>query len=107
MTKRRESPTDKSKKGDEARKGDCTMKATNTALPSIVTRAEWLAARKELLAKEKDLTRHRDAVNAARRRLPMVRIDKEPRPDTARAAGGLGGAARAQRRPIHGMAAAP
>ncbi len=45
--------------------------------PSVVSRAEWLGARKELLAKEKDLTRHRDAVNAERRRLPMVRIDKE------------------------------
>ncbi len=47
------------------------------AHPKIVSRHEWLAARKELLAKEKELTRQRDAVNAARRRLPMVRIDKE------------------------------
>jgi predicted dithiol-disulfide oxidoreductase (DUF899 family) len=44
--------------------------------PEVVARAEWLAARKELLAKEKELTRHQDEVNAARRRLPMVRIDK-------------------------------
>jgi predicted dithiol-disulfide oxidoreductase (DUF899 family) len=43
----------------------------------IVSRAEWLSARKELLAKEKELTRHRDAVNAERRRLPMVRIEKD------------------------------
>jgi predicted dithiol-disulfide oxidoreductase (DUF899 family) len=34
--------------------------------PKIASRAEWLNARKELLAKEKELTRHRDAVNAAR-----------------------------------------
>jgi predicted dithiol-disulfide oxidoreductase (DUF899 family) len=42
--------------------------------PGVVSRAEWLAARKALLAREKELTRHRDTVNAARRRLPMVRI---------------------------------
>jgi predicted dithiol-disulfide oxidoreductase (DUF899 family) len=45
--------------------------------PKIVSRAKWLNARKELLAKEKELTRHRDAVNAARRRLPMVKIEKD------------------------------
>jgi predicted dithiol-disulfide oxidoreductase (DUF899 family) len=44
--------------------------------PSIVSRAEGLAARKALLARENELTRHRDAVNAERRRLPMVRIAK-------------------------------
>jgi predicted dithiol-disulfide oxidoreductase (DUF899 family) len=43
----------------------------------VVSRAEWLAARKALLAKEKELTRHRDAVNAERRRLPMVKIEKD------------------------------
>jgi predicted dithiol-disulfide oxidoreductase (DUF899 family) len=45
------------------------------ARPPIALRAGWLAARKELLAEEKALTRHRDEVNAKRRRLPMVRID--------------------------------
>jgi predicted dithiol-disulfide oxidoreductase (DUF899 family) len=45
-------------------------------LPDVVSREEWLAARKELLVKEKALTRARDRVNADRRRLPMVRIDK-------------------------------
>ncbi len=53
------------------------MTLTDTALPEVVSRDEWLAARKALLAKEKALTRQRDAVNAARRRLPMVRIDKQ------------------------------
>src|SRR3954463_10554153 len=48
-------------------------------LPEVVTRDEWLVARKELLAKEKELTRTRDALSAERRRLPMVRIDKEYR----------------------------
>src|SRR2546428_605983 len=46
-------------------------------LPRIVPRDEWLGARKRLLAKEKELTRARDALNAERRTLPMVKIDKE------------------------------
>ncbi|GAA2629627.1 DUF899 domain-containing protein [Actinomadura fulvescens] len=45
-------------------------------LPDVVSREEWLTARKRLLAKEKELTQARDRVNADRRRLPMVRIDK-------------------------------
>jgi predicted dithiol-disulfide oxidoreductase (DUF899 family) len=45
--------------------------------PPIVLRDEWLAARKELLAEEKALSRQRDAINARRRELPMVEIDKE------------------------------
>ena len=53
------------------------MKAANIELPRVVTRAEWLGARQELLAKEKELTRRRDALNAERRRLPMVRIGKD------------------------------
>jgi predicted dithiol-disulfide oxidoreductase (DUF899 family) len=43
---------------------------------TIVTRDEWIAARKELLIKEKALTRAQDSLSAERRRLPMVRIDK-------------------------------
>jgi predicted dithiol-disulfide oxidoreductase (DUF899 family) len=46
-------------------------------LPQIVSREEWLTARKQLLAKEKAATRARDALNAERRRLPMVRIEKD------------------------------
>jgi predicted dithiol-disulfide oxidoreductase (DUF899 family) len=49
---------------------------TMTNLPDVVSRDEWLAARRELLAREKELTRQRDQLNADRRRLPMVRIDK-------------------------------
>jgi predicted dithiol-disulfide oxidoreductase (DUF899 family) len=45
-------------------------------LPEVVSADEWLAARRELLAKEKAVTRARDEVNAERRRLPMVRITK-------------------------------
>jgi predicted dithiol-disulfide oxidoreductase (DUF899 family) len=38
--------------------------------PKIVSREEWLVARKKLLAREKQLTRERDAVAAERRQLP-------------------------------------
>jgi predicted dithiol-disulfide oxidoreductase (DUF899 family) len=44
--------------------------------PSVVSQDEWLAARKELLAKEKQLTRQRDAVSAQRRELPWVKVEK-------------------------------
>ncbi|MDF3301971.1 DUF899 domain-containing protein [Streptomyces tropicalis] len=47
------------------------------ALPDIVPREQWRAAREELLLKEKAATRARDALNAERRRLPMVEIDTE------------------------------
>ena len=47
------------------------------SLPPIVSRDEWLVARKALLAKEKEFTHQRDALSAERRRLPMVEIDKE------------------------------
>lgn len=53
------------------------MRTNNNHLPKVVTRDEWLVARKELLAKEKEATRIRDALNAERRRLPMVGIDKD------------------------------
>jgi predicted dithiol-disulfide oxidoreductase (DUF899 family) len=53
------------------------MKKKTRALPKVVTRAKWQAARKKLLIKEKQATRVRDARNAQRRRLPMVRIEKD------------------------------
>jgi len=45
--------------------------------PEIVSEAEWHVARKDLLTREKEFTRQRDALSAARRQLPMVKIDKE------------------------------
>ena len=45
--------------------------------PKVVSENEWLAARKELLAEEKAMTRARDALSAKRRELPMVKIEKE------------------------------
>jgi len=46
-------------------------------LPKVVSRDEWRAAREALLVKEKEHTRARDALNAERRRLPMVQVEKE------------------------------
>lgn len=48
-----------------------------TGYPRVATREEWLAERKRLLAKEKGLTALRDKVNADRRRLPMVKVDRD------------------------------
>ncbi|MDQ6772183.1 MAG: DUF899 domain-containing protein [Candidatus Dormibacteraeota bacterium] len=45
--------------------------------PQVASRDEWLVARRELLAKEKEASRARDALSAERRRLPMMRIDKD------------------------------
>src|SRR5215510_3269052 len=45
--------------------------------PKIVSRAEWLEARKALLAREKELTRLRDELAAERRTLPWVRVEKQ------------------------------
>ncbi len=53
------------------------MTESQTNLPRVVSQNEWLAARKELLAKEKEATRARDALRAERQALPMVEIEKE------------------------------
>jgi predicted dithiol-disulfide oxidoreductase (DUF899 family) len=45
--------------------------------PPIVSPREWDAAREELLVKEKELTRARDALAAERRRMPMMAVEKE------------------------------
>jgi predicted dithiol-disulfide oxidoreductase (DUF899 family) len=49
----------------------------------IVSREEWLAERIKLLAEEKEFTRRRDRLSAARRALPWVRVEKEYVFDTA------------------------
>lgn len=43
----------------------------------IVSRDEWLAARQELLRKEKEFTRLRDQLSAERRALPWVKVEKD------------------------------
>ena len=45
--------------------------------PPTVTAEEWTAAREELLVKEKEMTRARDALAAERRRMPWLAVDKE------------------------------
>ena len=44
---------------------------------TVGTRDEWLAARKELLAREKEHTRRGDALARDRRELPWVRVEKD------------------------------
>jgi predicted dithiol-disulfide oxidoreductase (DUF899 family) len=46
------------------------MSNSNIEHPRVVSREEWLAARKQLLSKEKGLTRLRDQLSAERRALP-------------------------------------
>ncbi|PZS23670.1 MAG: DUF899 domain-containing protein [Pseudonocardiales bacterium] len=45
--------------------------------PELVSREQWLTARRELLVREKEATRARDELSAARRALPMVELDSE------------------------------
>ncbi|TCD16407.1 DUF899 domain-containing protein [Oricola cellulosilytica] len=44
-------------------------------MENLVSREEWIEARKSLLAREKAFTRDRDALSRARREMPMVRVD--------------------------------
>lgn len=52
------------------------MTAIQTEAPRVVSRAEWLTARKALLQQEKELTYRREELAQARRQLPRVRINK-------------------------------
>lgn len=45
--------------------------------PPLVSPQEWQTARPQLLVKEKELTRARDALAAERRRMPWVAVEKE------------------------------
>ena len=45
-------------------------------MPPVVSPQEWEAAREELLVKEKEVTRARDALAADRRRMPRMAVDK-------------------------------
>jgi predicted dithiol-disulfide oxidoreductase (DUF899 family) len=59
------------------RKAALDAKELIMTLPDVVTREDWLESRERLLGLEKEDTRRRDALNAERRRLPMVRIEKQ------------------------------
>src|SRR6266852_8072618 len=52
------------------------MTTNDVPHPPIVSKGPWLKERKKLLAHEKALTRQYDRVNAERRRLPMVKVEK-------------------------------
>ena len=58
------------------------MTKSATKHPNVVSRAEWLSARKALLVKEKELTRRSDELARQRQELPWVRIDKAYRFET-------------------------
>jgi predicted dithiol-disulfide oxidoreductase (DUF899 family) len=55
------------------------MASTVTELqhPKVVSQSEWLAARKEHLAKEKEFTRLRDELSRQRRALPWEKVEKQ------------------------------
>src|ERR1700726_3482761 len=53
------------------------MTTSTVPHPPLVSRERWLDERKKLLVREKELTKHRDRINAERRRLPMVKIEKD------------------------------
>ena len=46
-------------------------------IPQVVSAEEWRAARVDLLAREKEVTRAEDAVDAARRELPVTEVTKD------------------------------
>ena len=50
---------------------------TTMQTPPIVTPREWEAARRQLLVKEKELTRARDALAAERRQMPWLAVEKD------------------------------
>ena len=52
------------------------MATSKATLPKIVSQAEWLAARKELLKKEKEFSRLRDQLSEQRRELPWEKLEK-------------------------------
>ena len=53
------------------------MTAIQTEAPKVVSRAEWLTARKALLQQEKELTYRREEIARARRQLPRVLVEKD------------------------------
>lgn len=52
------------------------MKTNPFENPTVVSQEKWLAARRELLREEKELTKLRDQLAARRRELPWVKLDK-------------------------------
>src|ERR1700747_2411844 len=52
------------------------MASTKTIAPQVVSQADWLAARKQLLKKEKEFTKLRDGLSRERRELPWEKVEK-------------------------------
>src|ERR1700732_4964122 len=68
-------PTSKATRKESDMEHQQQQSAMNT--PPIVSPQEWEAARQQLLAKEKALTRSRDALAAERRRMPWLAVEKK------------------------------
>src|SRR5262249_360312 len=62
---------------DHGAPGDAGVTEPEVAHPDVASRDEWLAKRKELLPRGKEVTQRYDPPSAEPRRLAMVRIDKE------------------------------
>ena len=54
-----------------------TTATTEKKAAKVVSHEEWLAASKDLLAKEKEFTRHRDEISRLRRELPWEKVGKQ------------------------------
>jgi predicted dithiol-disulfide oxidoreductase (DUF899 family) len=52
-------------------------KKPSSKKPKVVSREQWIKARKAFLTKEKKFTRQRDALSAERRKLPWVKVDEK------------------------------
>ena len=74
----RETMTDhKTAKENQMKSAEIHKDENPMSHPQIVSREEWQRARDQLLVKEKAATRARDVLAAERRRLPIVRIEKD------------------------------
>jgi predicted dithiol-disulfide oxidoreductase (DUF899 family) len=51
--------------------------SSKTIVPKVVSQADWLAARKQLLKKEKEFTKLRDELSRERRELPWKKVEKQ------------------------------
>src|SRR5438552_17797206 len=67
----------KNERGNMSTQTMTLEKADGLSDHEIVSREEWLIARRDLLKREKELTHLRDQLAAQRRALPWVKIDKK------------------------------
>src|SRR4029077_11485929 len=58
------------------KRGKMDMATRATEHSKVVTPAEWLAARKDLLKKEKEFSRLRDEISRQRREMPWEKVEK-------------------------------